>query len=75
MAHIRLLPLLIILFGAQFTSGSTIETIEEKAARIHRNVLTLDTHVDTPLLLARDGWDISRKNDPAGRGGQVDYPE
>ena len=50
------------------------ETSEEKAARIHRNVLTLDTHVDTPLLLARDGWDISRKNDPAERGGQVDYP-
>ena len=74
MAHIRLLPLLLILHGAQVTSPGTHGTPEEKAARIHSNVLTLDTHVDTPLLLARDGWDISRKNDPAGRGGQVDYP-
>jgi membrane dipeptidase len=74
MVYIRLIALLLILCGTKVSIPGTNETIEEKAARIHRNVLTIDTHVDTPLLLAREGWDISRKNDPASRGGQVDYP-
>ncbi len=45
-----------------------------KAEQIHREVLTIDSHVDTPLLLFREGYDIARRNDPYNRGGKLDYP-
>ncbi len=44
------------------------------ADKIHKQVLTIDTHTDTPLLFGREGYDIGRKNNPAQRGGQVDFP-
>jgi membrane dipeptidase len=50
------------------------ERLERKAAAIHAEVLTLDSHVDTPLMLQRDGWDISKRNDPHERGGKIDFP-
>jgi membrane dipeptidase len=75
MARIKyLIVIFLLLLAASANSCRPHETLEEKAARIHRDVLTLDTHVDTPLLLAREGWDISVRNDPELRGGQVDFP-
>ncbi len=41
--------------------------------RIHRNVLTLDTHVDTPMGMVR-GFDVGVKNEGGIRAGQVDFP-
>ncbi len=37
-------------------------------------MLTLDSHVDTPLMLMRDGFDISEHNDPRDGGGKLDFP-
>ncbi len=48
--------------------------IIEKASEIHRSVLTLDSHTDTPLQLGREGFDIGRRNDPHNRGGKLDFP-
>ncbi|MFO7923437.1 MAG: dipeptidase [Bacteroidales bacterium] len=48
--------------------------LNEKAGEIHRRVLTLDSHTDTPLLLGREDFDIGKRNDPKNRGGQVDFP-
>ena len=45
---------------------------KEKALEIHRRVLTIDTHVDTPLRLDRDGFDIGKRNDK--NNGKVDLP-
>ena len=45
-----------------------------EAEQIHREVLILDSHVDTPLLLFREGHDIAQRNDPYDRGGKLDYP-
>lgn len=50
------------------------ERIRQKAASIHAEVLTLDSHVDTPLMLGREGFYISRRNDPHNRGGKLDFP-
>ncbi len=58
-------------------AGATNRLAEDPAARameIHRQVLTLDSHTDTPLLLGREGFDIGKRNDHAQRGGQVDFP-
>jgi membrane dipeptidase len=46
----------------------------KKAEKIHRSVLTLDSHTDTPLQLGREGFDISQRNDPHDRGGKLDFP-
>ncbi|MFO7978616.1 MAG: dipeptidase [Bacteroidales bacterium] len=50
------------------------EKIIQKAASIHQEVLTLDSHTDTPLMMMRSGFDISQQNDPADRGGKIDFP-
>lgn len=53
---------------------SNEKRLNEKAAAIHSRVLCLDSHVDTPLLLFREGFDIAARNDPHRRGGKLDYP-
>lgn len=50
------------------------ESLEHKAARIHDAVLTIDTHVDTPMRLSRPGFDLSERHDPRKGGGKVDFP-
>jgi len=50
------------------------ESIEAKAARIHNDVLTVDTHVDTPMRLYRTDFNIGERHDPRKRGGKVDLP-
>jgi len=50
------------------------EDITEMAAGIHERVLTVDTHVDSPHLLTNPDYDISKVNDFAKGGGQVDFP-
>lgn len=50
------------------------EQLIKKAEKIHRSILTLDSHTDTPLQLGREGFDISQRNDPHNRGGKLDFP-
>ena len=56
---------------------SKIETEEElieRALKIHKKVLTLDTHADTPLRMIEPGFDMSKRHDPNETGSKVDYP-
>jgi membrane dipeptidase len=50
------------------------ETPEAKAARIHKAVLTIDTHSDTPLNLLREGFDVGQRQDQVATGTKVDFP-
>lgn len=43
-------------------------------AAIHERLLTLDTHLDTPALLARPGWSIMERHTAEGDLSQVDHP-
>ncbi|MFN2258957.1 MAG: dipeptidase [Parasphingopyxis sp.] len=43
-------------------------------AAIHERLLTLDTHLDTPLHFSRRGWDIADRHDYANDISQVDLP-
>lgn len=52
---------------------SCSENIEQKAQGIHKRVLTIDTHCDTPLRLIRGNHNIGIKNDPHKNGGKVDF--
>jgi len=46
----------------------------KKALDIHDRVFTVDTHVDTPYMLLKPGFDITKVNDINKGGGQVDFP-
>lgn len=57
-----------------FACTSAEERLEQRAEEIHAEVLTLDSHVDTPLMLGRDEFDIGEHNDPHDGGGKLDFP-
>lgn len=44
------------------------------ARAIHEHILTLDTHLDTPMNFARPGWDMMDEHSVAADMSQVDYP-
>jgi len=58
-----------LILSLLFLSGIAVakESPEAKAARIHKSVLTIDTHCDTPLNLTRDGFDAGKRNDMAAK--------
>jgi membrane dipeptidase len=41
---------------------------------LHERILTLDTHLDTPALFERRGWDMGEYHDFDWDGSQVDLP-
>ena len=58
-------------------ADSTVETEEElvqRALDIHKRVLTVDTHADTPLRMIEPGFDMAERHDPRETGSKVDYP-
>ena len=48
--------------------------IERKAAKIHRSVLTIDSHTDTPLQMVREGFNISVRHDSRKEYSKIDFP-
>ncbi|MCC5927682.1 MAG: dipeptidase [Cyclobacteriaceae bacterium] len=47
---------------------------KENYLSIHNRLLTLDTHADTPLNFAQEGFDFANAHDPWKTGTQVDLP-
>ena len=64
----------IVALALLFSCQTAEERIIKKAAKIHQEVLVLDSHVDTPLMLFRDDYEIGQTNDPLNRGGKLDFP-
>lgn len=64
--------LLMLLTVASLASGclSDEEKIDRKADKLHMNMLTVDTHCDTPMRLTRNGYDLGARNEK----GCVDFP-
>jgi len=71
-----LLPLVFAFFAMLINTSCTPseEKLRQKADKIHRQVLTLDSHTDTPLRMMRTDFDISQHHDPRERGGKMDFP-
>jgi len=57
------------LFSTNFVYG---EEPDEKVKRIHANAITVDTHVDTPMALLTEHFDIGIRNEPPAS--RVDFP-
>jgi membrane dipeptidase len=53
--------------------ATSCQTIEQKAAKIHKSVLTLDSHCDTPLQLV-DDFDLGTEHDARKGEGRYDIP-
>lgn len=43
-------------------------------ATVHRQVLTLDSHLDTPMWLSVEGWRVDQRHSVREDGSQVDLP-
>ena len=68
------LVLLFSIISENIAGSSSEESYRRKAERIHRKVLVLDSHTDTPLRMMRSDFDISMRNDPRKQGGKLDFP-
>jgi len=55
-------------------SASFDEKLRKKAARIHKSILTLDSHCDTPLSILHSHIDLGIRNDPKSSGSKIDFP-
>ena len=55
----------------------TAESAEARAARVHKAAIVVDTHIDTTMMLGREGWDFMERHSPergTGGGSHVDLP-
>jgi membrane dipeptidase len=68
----------LLIFGlllSTFYVSANDQKLLKKALRIHRRVVTVDTHCDTPLKLLEKDWDIGKYHQPGQPGsGCQDLP-
>ncbi|MEM7379952.1 MAG: hypothetical protein AAF361_01995, partial [Bacteroidota bacterium] len=50
------------------TEAETEEEMVQRALEIHKAVLTVDTHADTPLRMIEPGFDMAERHDPNETG-------
>ncbi|PLX04057.1 MAG: membrane dipeptidase [Marinilabiliales bacterium] len=66
--------LIVFFLFSSFVSGDNEKEVLDKAKEIHKRVLTLDSHCDTPLWLKRDDYKIGEKHDAHETQNRVDLP-
>ncbi|HEV7350600.1 dipeptidase [Telluribacter sp.] len=66
--------LLLLLLLPILALGQKKEEIKIKAARIHANALTIDTHADVPIMMMKEGFDVAQEHDFEKEGSQIDFP-
>jgi membrane dipeptidase len=70
---LRLLAIISLLATLSITCSNGIS--QKQVAELHNQVLTVDTHADTPMRLMRGTFNLGEYHDPAERGsGKVDFP-
>jgi membrane dipeptidase len=65
-------PYIAGLLAIVFTAGCATETekTEQRIEKLHKSILTVDTHCDTPIRLMRSDYSLGKYND----NGCVDFP-
>jgi membrane dipeptidase len=58
----------------QCSHNLTDEELRQKAMEIHQKILTIDSHVDTPLQLLYENFDLAARHDTQNGGGRLDLP-
>ncbi len=76
MKYLRLgsFALLGVVTTAATQGAETAAEFSGRARALHERLVTLDTHLDTPLSLQRANWDIMQRHSFTGDGTQLDYP-
>lgn len=75
-----IISFVIILLSFAFCQSSCTakqdeEALKTRAREIHDKVLTVDTHCDTPMRMARGEWDMGKRHEPGQRrSGKIDLP-
>jgi len=64
----------VLVNGAALLATPPAFAKETSAHTLHRKLLCLDTHLDTPASLARPGWDMMQRHARDTDFTQVDYP-
>lgn len=59
---------------ALLTGSAQAADVPADVRALHERLLVLDSHLDTPMQLARPGWDISQRHSYADDLSQVDLP-
>jgi len=73
-SHRGPLPSVLLLLAAAVVTTAPAGEVSATVRRQHESLLTLDTHLDTPMLFGVAGWDITRAHDVAKDGSQIDLP-
>mgnify|MGYP002395975084 CR=1 FL=1 len=75
---IAVVCLLLFASGMLFSScrvKGEAEAFRIEARAVHDSALTVDTHIDTPAHMLREGWKIGERHDPSQReSGKIDLP-
>jgi len=68
---------ILLLIGIVFFIGciQAEPDYQAEAHKIHKEVLTIDTHIDTPMLMLNDDWNIAEEHSMNGKDmSRVDLP-
>jgi membrane dipeptidase len=66
--------LLLFLLLPLTSYGQSEQKILKKAAKIHEQVFTVDTHADVPMMMVKKGFDIGKEYSWKQDGSQIDIP-
>ena len=72
----KIVGVVLVLLGGYFCgfSGNKPGELEKKAAAIHKAVITIDSHTDTPMQMMQKGFDISVRHDARKEYSKIDFP-
>lgn len=69
--------ILVLIAGIIILSGSVQaeRDYQAEAIKIHKDIFTIDTHIDTPMLMVTEGWNIAEEHSVDGNeNSRVDLP-
>jgi membrane dipeptidase len=70
--HILILFPFLLLAGCAATKD--VESIKQEAASLHNEIISIDTHTDTPLRLLQKDFDIRQSHNAQEDQSKVDFP-
>ncbi|MCX6152386.1 MAG: dipeptidase [Ignavibacteriales bacterium] len=70
--YIPLFAACLIIIGCG--AAKSLTELSDEASELHKEMLTIDTHTDTPLRLLYDNFDISKKHDSITDDSKLDFP-
>lgn len=71
---LRLFIVVTIFIVSPACAFSADDPLAEKAAMLHRRMVTIDSHNDTPLRMQQHGFNMAVRHDPYAEYSKVDFP-